>query len=136
MAPSVRSPSSERAGHRPRCVQRPRRRSLRLPGGVGSTSLIGQTRPTRLELLVGLIPIHCVSQKYQPHRNPGNTLRRQTVVNFHDEFVALLFRADEGHGRTPFYVFATLRLGRSMYGRGSAELLTSHQPSDATANDF
>jgi hypothetical protein len=103
---------------------------------MGSRSLIGQTKLTRLELLVGLVPIHCVIQRYRPHRNPGKTLRRQTVVNFHNEFVALLFRADEGQGRTPFYVFATPSIGRSMYRRGSAELLTSHQPSDATANDF
>jgi hypothetical protein len=102
---------------------------------MGSRSLIGQTKPSRLELLVGLVLIHCVIHKYRPHRNLGNTLRR-SVVNFHDEFVALLFGADEGQGRTPLYVFATPSIDRSMYGRGSVELLTSHQPSDATANDF
>ena len=103
---------------------------------MGCTSLIGQTRLTRLELLVGLVPIHCVSRKYRPRQNPGNILR-QTVRELRRRICQrFLFRADEGQKRAPLYVFATPRIGRSMYGRGSAELLTSHQPSDATANDF
>jgi hypothetical protein len=103
---------------------------------MGSTSLLGHAKPTCLELLVGLVPIHWVSQKYRRHPNPGNILR-QTVCELRRRICErLLFRDDEGRGRTPFYVFATRCVGRSVYGRGSAELLTSHQPSDATANDF